>query len=109
MWLQLTAEEAGKQGSGLGGEGEQPIVGASFRSLPHRQLCTHQAKLASVNILLFASDYHHDKKNYLEGIKESGISFPILSSPSSEASNGKICMYFFLIAMFTRGYIHMDP
>ena len=53
-------------------------------------------RLSSSNIFLFASDYHHEKKNYLEGIKKSGISFPVLSSPSSEASNGKICMYFFL-------------
>ena len=82
MWLQLIAEEAGKQGPGLGGDEEQPTEGTSFQSLPHRQSCTHQAKLASVNIFLFASDYHHEKKNYLEGIKESGISFPILSSPS---------------------------
>ena len=64
---------------------------------------------SSSNIFLIASDYHHEKKNYLEGIKESGISFPVLSSPSSEASNGEICMYFFLIAMFTHGYIHVDP
>ena len=50
MWLQLTAKEAGKQGPGLGGDEEQPTEGTSFQSLPHRQSCIHQAKLASVNI-----------------------------------------------------------
>lgn len=49
------------------------------------------------------------RRKYLEGIKQSGVPYPILSPPSAEASPTKIYMYFFLISVFIHGYIHMDP
>lgn len=93
--------------AGLGGGAAHS--GTSFQSLPHRQPCSHQAELANVNGLSFASDFYNEKEKISRRNSESWIPFPIRSPPSPEASPGKICMYFFLIPVFTHGYIHVDP
>lgn len=57
-WLHLIE----KWGPGLGQEEGQPTGWAPCQCLPHRHPCNHQAELANINILLFASDLYYEKK-----------------------------------------------
>lgn len=53
---------------------------AFCHSLPHRHPCTHQAELANVNILLFASEFYNEKKK-ISKMKNLGSHSPFLSLP----------------------------